>query len=141
MDSKINEVVLWHGTSPQAAAAIAKGGFNLSFSGINAGSMYGHGVYLAECASKSDEYAKADADGLFPGYYCLLLCRVVLGEFLTMGPGGPAVHPIIDASLESGKFESVLGDREAAVGTYREFMVYAEPQVYPEYIVMYNREE
>lgn len=103
--------------------------------------MYGHGMYLAECSSKSDEYAKADTDGLFPGYYCLVLCRVVLGEFITMGPGGEAVHPTIETALNSGKFESVLGDREAAVGTYREFMVYTERQLYPEYIVMYTRED
>jgi hypothetical protein len=140
LDDRYNECALWHGTSPAAAAAIARTGFSLKHSGSATGTMYGHGVYLAECSSKSDEYAKNDTDGLFPGYYCLMLCRTVLGEPLTMGPGGEAVHSTIDAAMNSGKFESVLGDREAAVGTYREFIVYTEKQVYPEYIVMYTRE-
>lgn len=123
-----------------AAASIAKNGFNVNMAGASTGTMYGNGVYLAECCSKSDEYAKTDREGLFPDFYCLMLCRVVLGEFLTMGPGGPKVHPIIYTSLETGAFESVVGDREAAVGKYREFIVYTGAQVYPEYIVMYKRE-
>jgi hypothetical protein len=141
VDDRVNEVYLWHGTSPMAAASIAKTGFNVNMAGSNVGTMYGNGVYLAECCSKSDEYAKADHEGLYPDWYCLLLCRVVLGEFLTMGAGGEKVHSTIYTSLESGAFESVVGDREAAVGKYREFIVYTGAQVYPEYIAMYKREE
>jgi len=35
----------------------------------------------------------------------------------------------------------VLGDRKASVGTYREFVVYGDDQVYPEYLVLYSRED
>jgi len=136
----VNEVFLWHGTSPGAAAAIAKEGFDVSLAGSSTGAMYGDGVYLSECSSKSDEYAQKDAQGLMPECHCLMLCRVVLGEFLTMGVGGASVHATIAAAMASGQFESVVGDREAAVGTYREFVVYTADQVYPEYIVMYRRE-
>merc|ERR1711988_614462 len=124
LDDRCNEVFLWHGTSPGAAVSIAKTGFNVKMAGSSTGTMYGDGVYLAECCSKSDEYAKSDGSGLFPDLYCLLLCRVVLGEFLTMGAGGDKVHATVYTSMESGAFESVVGDREAAVGKYREFTVY-----------------
>ena len=33
-------------------------------------------------------------------------------------------------------FDSTLGDREASVDTYREFVIYDENQVYPEYAIM-----
>jgi hypothetical protein len=41
--------------------------------------------------------------------------------------------------LATGAFDSVLGDREAEVGTYREFVVFDQAQIYPEYIVIYSR--
>jgi len=134
-----NEVYLWHGTTPAKAASILQEGFRLKFAGSGAGSnMYGQGVYLAECSSKADEYSQEDpAD---PGLYCLLLCRTVLGEVLRMTAGGEATHGIIRSAMSSGAYDSVLGDRESAVGTYKEFVVYREAQVYPEYLVYYRRE-
>jgi hypothetical protein len=41
----------------------------------------------------------------------------------------------------SSPYDSVLlGDREAAANTYREFIVYQQAQVYPEFIILYTRE-
>ena len=39
----------------------------------------------------------------------------------------------------SPEHHSLLGDREAAVGTYREFIVYDGAQVYPEFAIIYER--
>merc|ERR1712107_497943 len=39
----------------------------------------------------------------------------------------------------SGSFDCVLGDRERAVGTYREFIFFHDNSVYPEYVVLYRR--
>mmetsp|Transcript_88453 Transcript_88453/g.239392 ORF Transcript_88453/g.239392 Transcript_88453/m.239392 type:complete len:104 (+) Transcript_88453:316-627(+) len=103
--------------------------------------MYGKGVYLAECSSKSDEYASDDKTGIYKDLFCLLLCRVTLGEVLHLTNGGDAVHPMIKAGIESQAYDSVLGDRAAAVGTYREFVTYKEDQVYPAYILIYERLE
>lgn len=139
LDTVTNEVYLWHGTSPRKAASILREGFQLKFAGSGAGSnMYGPGVYLAECSSKADEYSKEDpAD---PELHCILLCRTVLGEVLRMTAGGEATHGIIRSAMSSGAYDSVLGDRESAVGTYKEFVVYREAQVYPEYLIFYRRE-
>lgn len=39
----------------------------------------------------------------------------------------------IEDALATGRFHCVLGDREAAVDTYREFVIFDEAQIYPEY--------
>merc|ERR1711908_205659 len=101
--------------------------------------MYGKGLYFAECSSKSDEYAGADASGIYKDLYCMLVCRVVLGEQLVMTVGGAVSHTMITEALNSQLYDSVMGDRLAAVGTYREFVVYEDGLVYPEYLVIYKR--
>ena len=37
------------------------------------------------------------------------------------------------------RFQAVLGDREAVVDTYREFVVFDDAQIYPEYVIIYTR--
>mmetsp|Transcript_6872 Transcript_6872/g.17564 ORF Transcript_6872/g.17564 Transcript_6872/m.17564 type:complete len:486 (-) Transcript_6872:378-1835(-) len=140
LNPRVNEHFLWHGTNPVAADAICKTGFDLARAGSNAGSMYGPGTYFAECSSKSDEYANSSNVGIYDGMCCLLLCRVVLGEVQMLTNAGEAVHGIVKTSMESGMYDSVLGNRQAAVGTYREFVVYQEDQMYPEYVVIYERQ-
>ena len=56
-----------------------------------------------------------------------------------MTAGGDSVHGIAKAAADSGSYESVLGDREASVGTYREFIAFSEKQIYPEFLVLYRR--
>ena len=74
----LNELYLWHGTSPEGAAGISKDGFRLSHAGAH-GLMFGRGAYFAECCSKSDEYASDDKGGLYQGMYALLLLEKRLG--------------------------------------------------------------
>lgn len=146
LDATLNETVLWHGTSPEGAMGIAQNGFDLGRVGSAANeagrgcrSMYGPGVYLAEASSKSDEYARDDQGGEFAGMYCLLICRTVLGEPMCLTAGGDNVHAMIKAAMDGGAYDSVIGDREVSVGTYREFVIYREEQAYPEFIVLYKR--
>jgi hypothetical protein len=135
LDKNVNEFYLWHGTTPEGAIGISTDGFRLSFAGSHAGTYFGRGCYFAECSSKSDEYARA-GDTIIAGVFALLLCRVTCGSlFRTTVPD----HTTIDTALASGDYDSVLGDREASVGTYREFVVYDEDLVYPEYVLLYER--
>ena len=94
--------------------------------------MFGPGIYLTECSSKADEYSH---DGpAFDGVYAVLVCRAVIGKpFVTTTPGG------FSACVLSGEYDSVLGDRREAVGTYREFVFFNEASIYPEYLVRYRR--
>jgi len=112
------EVYLWHGTSPTGAKGISADSFKLGLAGSNAGTMCGRGIYLAECSSKSDEHASDDTEGVYKGLFCLLLCRVMLGELLHLTTGGRATHGMIREGINSASYDSVLGDREASSGTY-----------------------
>lgn len=132
----INEVYLWHGSSPHAVMSIAQSGFNLDLTGSATGAMFGRGAYFAESASKADEYSSDDRDGYYQGYFAMLLCRVVLGEVQHLLRADPEAHTRTGPGLS---YDSTLGDREAAVGTYREFVVPSQEQIYPEYAIIYER--
>ena len=43
-------------------------------------------------------------------------------------------------ALRAGGYDSVCGDRLAAVGTFREMVFFHEEAVYPEFIVIYTRQ-
>jgi len=135
----INEVYLFHGTQPSAVRAICEEDFALSMAGINAGCLYGPGLYFAEASSKADEYADDDKQGIFMGLYAMLLCRVVCGNPNYSSDLVPKAQQLVDSVLADHTHHSVLGDREACRGTYREFVVFDSRQVYPEYVVIYRR--
>eukprot|EP00931_Biecheleriopsis_adriatica_P107657 TRINITY_DN8197_c0_g1_i1.p1 TRINITY_DN8197_c0_g1~~TRINITY_DN8197_c0_g1_i1.p1 ORF type:complete len:725 (+),score=131.97 TRINITY_DN8197_c0_g1_i1:173-2347(+) len=134
LDASINEMYLFHGTNPVAADSIARTDFDMERAGSAVGTMFGAGVYLAENASKSDEYAK-EGDGIFVGQCALLLCRALAGRVFTVQEKG-------DQSMEvkSGRYDCVCGDRLAAVGTFREMIFFSSDSVYCEYIILYSRE-
>jgi len=114
--------------------SIAENDFKIELSSTT--SMFGQGAYFAECSSKADEYASDDPDGYYKGYYAMLLCRVTLGAVQYMTDPNHYAHQNVGPAHP---FDSTLGDREAAVGTYREFIVTSKDQVYPEYAIIYER--
>lgn len=130
-----NEQYLFHGTNPTSGMSILGTSFKVDFAGASAGTMFGPGIYLAEASSKADEYARDEnTGGAYDGLFAVLICRAVVGRsFVTEKPGDYK-----DKCL-TGSFDSVLGDREKAVGTYREFIFFHEGSVYPEYVAFYKR--
>merc|ERR1719230_109486 len=74
------EALLVHGTNPSSAMGILKTGFSLSAAGKSTGTMFGYGIYLAECVSKSDEYARDDSGDTYPGLMAMLMCRSLIGN-------------------------------------------------------------
>jgi hypothetical protein len=96
--------------------------------------MFGYGIYLAEAASKSDEYARDDNGGTYPGLMAMLVCRSLVGDGLVATEAGD----YIQQAKQAGK-DCVVGDRETKVGTYREFIFWDQRQVLPEYAVIYKR--
>ena len=133
LNRDINEMYLCHGTKPQDAIAIAESGFLLAKAGSAKGTMFGPGIYLAENASKSDEYAHEGAD-IYAGQWALLLCRAVGGHVLTVTEKGDHSRQI-----REGGYDSLCGDRRAAVGTFREIVLFNEAAVYTEFIILYSR--
>ncbi|CAE7332237.1 Parp11 [Symbiodinium sp. CCMP2456] len=135
VDDGINEVYLWHGTQVRAGLAIAKADFSLNFAGSGAGTMYGKGFYFSESCTKADEYATDEPGGHYDGVRGLLLCRVCLGNFYyTLDRESSAID-----KYTNGEVDSTIGDRAKAVNTYREMVVYDRDQVYPEYLILYER--
>lgn len=133
-DPETNTVWLFHGTNDEAAEKITKGDFLVDKAGSNAGTLYGRGIYMAESCSKSDEYSKENSEGL----RCMLICRAVLGNVLYCDEVAPNVDSLVRQCLH-GNYHSLLGDREKCRGTFREFIVYDDDQVYPEIAVWYER--
>jgi len=133
LDSSLNETYLFHGTNPDAAHAIARDLFRIDKAGSCGGAMFGPGIYLAENASKSDEYAK-EGSGVYVGLCAMLVCRAVLGRVLTVSGAGDC-----SARVLSGEYDCVCGDRLAAAGTFRELVFFREESVYAEFIVIYAR--
>lgn len=164
LDKDINEVYLLHGTSIEGSSGICSEGFRLDLAGSHVGTMFGNGAYFAEASSKADEYVHAIEDTKFREFraaeiydcgdgiqiqvgdenakdsdepiFVMLLCRVVAGEVFRVTKSD---HDAIQEALGSGKYDSVLGDREASVGTYREFVAFNERHIYPEYKIFYER--
>eukprot|EP00931_Biecheleriopsis_adriatica_P004917 TRINITY_DN106501_c0_g1_i1.p1 TRINITY_DN106501_c0_g1~~TRINITY_DN106501_c0_g1_i1.p1 ORF type:complete len:627 (+),score=59.98 TRINITY_DN106501_c0_g1_i1:43-1923(+) len=134
-DKATNTAWLFHGTSTEGAVGIATHDFRVDMAGSNAGTLYGNGVYLAESCAKSDEYADDDSEGLRR----ILICRTTLGNVLYSDEKRPDVDTLVKQCVE-GSYNSVLGDREKIHDTFRELIVYDEDQVYPEFIVEYQRE-
>jgi hypothetical protein len=136
----VNETFMFHGTHKAAAQGITESDFLLSMAGAATGTMLGRGIYLAEACSKSDEYTR-DEDGL----RILLLCRTSLGRLLYNEEKRPDAAMIenlcgVGKAKGSGDYDAVVGDREKLHNTYREFCIFDDDLVYPEYIIHYVRQ-
>lgn len=125
IDVNINEMLLWHGTSKDAADAITKSGFKIPRGGASHGSRFGQGAYFAENLDKSLDYASASG-----GVQYILLCRVLCGDmyYTTAGSLGNA-HD----KAKSDQKDSVLANPNSSGP--REFIVLEERQVYPEFLL------
>ena len=65
------------------------------------------------------------------------LCRVVLGHSKLTCEGGNFAKVV--GSPGEMEYDSLLGDREAVVGTYREFVAYSSAGVWPQFVLVYKR--
>jgi len=140
LEHRHNEFYLFHGSKPSSVNDICKNDFLLNLAGAHRGTMYGRGVYFAESSSKADEYAEDDKKGIYRGLYAMLLCRVTLGRLLVDAEVRPDVQKLEAACRGLGAtHHSILGDRQKARGTYREFVVFNSTQAYPEFIIIYRR--
>lgn len=133
LDASVREAYLFHGTTAVAAVSIQREGFCLELAGSKTGRMFGKGIYLAEASSKADEYATGCED-----FHTILICRAACGNSFRVTEGDFQLEEKM-RGWRMQRFNSVVGDREAAVGTYREYVFYDAAQIYPEYVVIYRR--
>jgi len=126
---------LYHGTNPSSAMSILKTGFVLDHAGSATGTMFGAGVYQAECSSKSDEYGRDDGGNTYPSLCALLICRCFIGKPYVVESAGDHVE-----TARNNGYDCVVGDREKAAKTYKEYVFFEEASVYPEFAVIYRRQ-
>ena len=164
----VNEAMLVHGTNPAVLLNMLSTGLNERFSGTNAGTAFGDGIYFAEDVGKNDQYTMVDEryDASFdlhqrlyrqgvqhPGkVYYLLVCRVALGHPLCTKSAGRAAasndgRPIFPVSYrELAHVPNVIPPvhyhsliADRPQARYREFIVFHSEFVYPEYLIAYQR--
>ncbi|XP_052796100.1 uncharacterized protein LOC128228688 isoform X2 [Mya arenaria] len=138
--SEINEHYVFHGTS--VANQIVQQGLDSRLAGAQA--MFGQGVYCAESSTKADQYADP-RDKRTLNNLNMLLCRVCLGEmYVTSTPYTFARAPCKECSkdkcscTDNDFYDSVVADGQ---WNFREFVAYDRQQVYPEYLITYNRKK
>eukprot|EP00435_Cladocopium_sp_Y103_P056960 s167_g19.t1 len=124
MSPGLNELLLWHGTSEWGAKGIASKGFRVGQA--KHGRRFGDGVYLAEDLAKSLAYCKRGANG----HKYVLLCRALCGNMYYTESYG------LDSSVPEDA-HSILAYPER--NSPREFIVFNESHVYPEYIIEFER--
>ena len=166
LDETTGEVFLLHGTRPEHI-------FSILFEGLdpcvaNDGN-FGRGVYFADNAAKSDQYAsldqRYDKDGrLGPLHeqiygsnphprnvcYCLV-SRLVIGNFVSTKNGltrqSDGESLFVDAhksklnSVEgtSAQPSCLVAEPGKKVSTFREVVVFSPDQIFVEYLVAYQR--
>eukprot|EP00933_Yihiella_yeosuensis_P024315 TRINITY_DN18853_c0_g3_i1.p1 TRINITY_DN18853_c0_g3~~TRINITY_DN18853_c0_g3_i1.p1 ORF type:complete len:377 (+),score=47.93 TRINITY_DN18853_c0_g3_i1:2-1132(+) len=129
-----NEWYLFHGSSEKNADHICKSNFRINLAGSTTGTLYGSGAYLCESITKADEYAKPNKNG----FYTVLLCRAIGGNVRYTDEVTPDAEDLVQ-SCTAGSFDCILGDREKARKTYREFVFYDSGNLYTEYVIQYKR--
>jgi hypothetical protein len=137
-----NETYLWHATSRKNAEKIIQDDFRTDHSGKANGQVLGRGIYLAESPSLSDQYACKGPQGR----YCMLLVRAVLGKvhstrrFARWRGKKLVMTTFTTKMVRKGECDSVLGDRTRQQRKdIREYCVANNTQLYPEYLILYNR--
>jgi len=115
----INELQLFHGTSPEAVAGICKDGFDWRICGKN-GTVYGQGSYFARDSSYSVNYSQEDSSGERK----MFLASVLVGKY-SQGSQGLVKAP--------ENFHTVV-DKIASPSI---FVVFLIKQAYPTYLIVF----
>lgn len=127
--NEINEIYAFHGTCVRAALSIAQHDFNIDLAGSSRGTLYGRGAYMGESITKADEYAKDEPGGYYASVFAVLVCRVCMGMLYRTSD-----NPEAASKIAAGDFDSTCGTR-----LFRELVIYDADQLYPEYLVLYQR--
>jgi serine/threonine protein kinase len=138
LEEAAGEVFLLHGTGKPES--IASSGFDVRYTHTRAGGgqMFGHGVYFAESASKSDQYVWPSAGGKLT----MVLARVCLGrcQVVTEGRRNMPFLPEVEGlstSVARVYYDSIL--TEVPGMRFREVLVGKDTTTYPELLVEYER--
>ena len=115
------EAFLFHGTDRIAINSIVQKGFNLHYC---KGGMFGHpGIYLSEHAQKADQYTDKNERRSTDLY--MLVVRVALGR-----------TEMYEKKKSGEDYDTIVGGTN---NLFREFVKTDTAQLYPEFVVHYDR--
>ena len=133
----LNEAILFHGIPVDIVDRLLLQGLDPRRAGSNAGKMFGSGIYLADLSSKSDIYTTPNENG----ERCILCVRTCLGEAYKATARDETMTIPPERDDGRGPLNSVVALRRGAEGgavEHREFIVYKEAQLLPQYAVWYR---
>jgi len=137
LDPAINEALMFHGSSPDGAAAILRSRVKVMSNGAAHGDLYGPGCYFADTVSKADTYAKPRGDGLCG----MVISRVVLGNIYTTTEETPVIKDLL-RKVNSGDYHTICGDRRKInrnFGGWKEYITFDEQRSLPLFLAWYRR--
>ena len=138
---ELNEVYLFYGASPQQVMYIAQHGFPVTTE-PDVDRLFGQGAYFHEDASEADKRSSDDKNGYYQGYFAMLLCRVTLGAVQVLQSPDAEAHLRVGPDKTFDSTMGMYGDRTSGTGmARREFVISDLSRVYPEYAVIYERDE
>ena len=128
--------MLFHGIPHNLVDRVCKQGLDPRRGGTNVGKMFGVGTYLADLSSKSDIYTTPNDQG----ERCLLWVRACLGEAYQADKRNQDMTIPPERDDRKGPLNSVvaLTKDEGGAVEHREFIVYKESQLLPQYAVWYK---
>eukprot|EP01101_Sappina_pedata_P002842 TRINITY_DN13058_c0_g1_i1.p1 TRINITY_DN13058_c0_g1~~TRINITY_DN13058_c0_g1_i1.p1 ORF type:complete len:501 (+),score=156.93 TRINITY_DN13058_c0_g1_i1:228-1505(+) len=162
LDVSCNEYQMFHGCNASVVDKIASDGFDERLSSLKG--LFGSGIYFAENAIKSAQYAHISScqqvGAVYAGIASKCTCkspsqrgeermmfvsRVALGttwvRLVATDSSNPMRRPPQRVGSACPLYDSVMGQSKAhdkqAKLPYREFIVYDRQQCYPEYIVSF----
>jgi len=169
LQSDANEALLLHGSPVGTLLSVLATGINERFSGSNAGTAFGDGIYLAEDIGKTDQYSDADSaydkdselhrrlygrSVRHPGdVFYVLVCRASLGCPITTAQTGRDARDADDANAKVFPvgFRELAGVAgvsppifhhslfATAFPRYREIVIFHSEYVLADYLVAYQR--
>ena len=127
----INEMKLFHGTSPENVEAICEKNFDPQIHKNNRTLMLGQGTYFAVNAVTSDSYAKKDSN-LFQ---YMFLAKVLVGSYIKAhGPCNQSLSPEEFANVDPRLYNW----RADNIANPTIFVVFDRNHFYPEYVIQYS---
>ncbi|MDF2879696.1 MAG: polymerase [Clostridiaceae bacterium] len=126
---------LFHGTRNENMLSIMQSGLKIKpASAVHTGSLFGTGIYFADCSTKSGNYANgfgtASNAGLDTNF--MFVCEVATGKIKEYEDGQPQL------THAPRGYNSVMGKKGRTL-VHNEYIVYNESQVKIKYIIEFKR--
>lgn len=127
--SNVNEMDLFHGTYSANISIISKQGFDVRLSGEKCGTRFGNGCYFTKKADYAHKYVTPEIN-----LYKMFLVKVLVGHSCK-GKMTYVRPPLVDPNNEGGDlYNSCVDDVENP----NVFVIFANDQMYPAYIITYE---